>query len=192
MVTDSVSLAYVVDGETRPSLNLVENQTYAFELDESVEGHPFHLTTSSSGGREDFPTNQVTQGVNVTGPYEGRNDAAAETGTLYVTVPDGGFDALGVSYHCGVHQNMGATITTSETPQVLTLPNGEGPPKSVDDDPLLEDVNGDGEANIFDAISYYNNRQSGRLTDNPIAFDFDGDGTTGTIFDAIALYNKLR
>jgi hypothetical protein len=72
------------------------------------------------------------------------------------------------------------------------LPGAAGPPRSVDGDAQLEDVNGDGTANLFDALSYWNNRESDAIRSNTDAFDFDGDGETGTLFDAIALYNELR
>jgi hypothetical protein len=56
----------------------------------------------------------------------------------------------------------------------------------------MEDVDGDGEGSIFDALTYYNNRDSEAITSNPTYFDFDGDGESGTLFDAIELYNKLK
>jgi hypothetical protein len=66
-----------------------------------------------------------------------------------------------------------------------------GPATDTDGDGQLEDVDGDGRANIFDAITYYNAQDSPEITNNPALFDFDGDGTAGTIFDAIALYNDI-
>lgn len=72
-----------------------------------------------------------------------------------------------------------------------TLPNAAGPAGNLDDDPLLEDVNGDGDGNIFDALSYYNNRNTDAIQNNPTRFNFDGNEPTGTIFDALELYNKL-
>jgi hypothetical protein len=62
-------------------------------------------------------------------------------------------------------------------------------PTSVDGDPMLEDIDGDGEVTLFDAMSYYNNRNSAVIQNNPGLFDFDGDGESGTLFDAIALYD---
>lgn len=73
----------------------------------------------------------------------------------------------------------------------LAFPTAQGPPTSLDDDPLLEDVDGSGEGNIFDALTYYNNRESDYIRDNPRLFDFDGDETAGDIFDTLALYNEL-
>ena len=67
----------------------------------------------------------------------------------------------------------------------------EKPAQNLDDDPLLEDVNGDGVGNVFDALTYYRNRDSDAISQNPALFDFDGDGEAGTIFDAISLYEQL-
>lgn len=69
---------------------------------------------------------------------------------------------------------------------------GDNPPaRNVDNDPLLEDVNGDSKTDIFDVLTYYNNRLSDAVQTNPDQFDYDGDGTVGTIFDAVTLYNKI-
>lgn len=82
-----------------------------------------------------------------------------------------------------------ATISVSQAPVVVP---GGPPAASLDDDSLLEDVDGDGDADIFDAMAYYNNRNSAAIQNNPAQFDFDGDGDVGTIFDAVALYNDSR
>ena len=74
----------------------------------------------------------------------------------------------------------------------IVVGNSNNPAASLDDDPLMEDVDGDGEGSIFDALTYYNNRDSEAITSNPTYFDFDGDGESGTLFDAIELYNKLK
>lgn len=76
-------------------------------------------------------------------------------------------------------------------PPELTLPGQRAPATDLDDDGRLEDVNGDGEGNVFDAITYYNNRDSTVVTNNPDQFDFDGQSPSGTVFDALALYNEL-
>lgn len=72
-----------------------------------------------------------------------------------------------------------------------TLPGQDAPTGNLDSDPLLEDIDGDGRGTVFDAVTYYNNRDSAAVVDNPGLFDFDGDGTPGTIFDAISLYNDI-
>lgn len=77
-------------------------------------------------------------------------------------------------------------------PDRSTLPGADGPATDLDGDTLLEDTNGDGSGDIFDALSYYNNRDSATVQNNPEQFDFDGDGDSGTLFDALELYNELR
>lgn len=86
----------------------------------------------------------------------------------------------------------GGTFTVvAGSDQRPTIPGGQGPARNVDDDPYLEDVNGDGQANVFDALAYYNNRDSAAVQNNPGAFDFDGRAPAGTLFDALALYNDI-
>jgi hypothetical protein len=62
---------------------------------------------------------------------------------------------------------------------------------TLDSDQSLEDVDGDGDGDIFDALTYFNNRDSDAITENPEQFDFDGDGDSGDLFDALALYTEL-
>ena len=79
----------------------------------------------------------------------------------------------------------------SDAAPVEALPGAAGPPRNVDEDPQLEDVNGDGTLDLFDALDYYNNRKSATIEDNVAAFDFDGDGDAGDLFDALALWNEI-
>lgn len=71
------------------------------------------------------------------------------------------------------------------------LPGASGPPTNVDTDDLLEDVDGDGKADVFDVLTYHDTRNSDTIRDNPGAFDFDGDGVSGTVFDALKLYEEI-
>jgi hypothetical protein len=74
----------------------------------------------------------------------------------------------------------------------VTLPGQPAPAANLDGDAKLEDVNGDGSGDIFDVLTYYNNRDSDAVQNNPTQFDFDGDGSAGTLFDALALYNEFQ
>lgn len=86
-----------------------------------------------------------------------------------------------------------ARASTADSDSVAgpTVPGSDGPATNLDDDPQLEDVDGDNSGSLFDALTYYNNRNSGVIENNPSSFDFDGDGESGTLFDALALYNDL-
>lgn len=65
-------------------------------------------------------------------------------------------------------------------------------PTNLDNDDLFEDVDGDGDGDVGDVLTYYNNRNSAAVRNNPQYFDFDGDGSPGTVFDALELYNKIQ
>ncbi|MUV90955.1 PKD domain-containing protein [Halapricum sp. CBA1109] len=80
------------------------------------------------------------------------------------------------------------SVGPADRPQV---PSGVGPATDPDGDGQLEDVNGDGQAGLFDALTYYNERNSDVVQNNPSAFDFDGNGQAGTLFDALALFNDI-
>ena len=58
---------------------------------------------------------------------------------------------------------------------------------------LLDDVDGNGEFDIFDVQSFFINFQTPVVQNNPEAFNFDGDANTEvTIFDVQALFTTLR
>lgn len=82
------------------------------------------------------------------------------------------------------------TITVGGGGQYV-LPGESEPAGDLDGDGMLEDVDGDGKQDLFDALTYYNHRESDVVQGNPAQFDYDGDGNTGTVFDALSLYNEI-
>ncbi|WP_197428438.1 glucodextranase DOMON-like domain-containing protein [Halapricum sp. CBA1109] len=72
-----------------------------------------------------------------------------------------------------------------------TLPGQANPARDPDGDGKYEDVNGDGQTDLFDALDYYNNGDSDAVQNNVDAFDFDGDGDAGDLFDALELWNRI-
>ena len=119
--------------------------------------------------------------VTLTGAAVGETNLTIER----VAVNDGENEPYSVS------STADGKVVVSQGSTAPTVPGGVGPATDTDGDGQLEDVDGDGRANIFDAITYYNAQDSAAIVDNPALFDFDGDGTAGTIFDAIALYNDI-
>lgn len=123
----------------------------------------------------------ITAGSHVVVEYTGAMNPANGTYDLNVTLNP---QSAG--------QTTNTTLTLGEsTEQNPTVPGASGPAQDTDGDGMLEDVNGDGDTNVFDALTYYNNRDSDVITNNPDLFNFDGEGATGTVFDAIALYNDI-
>ncbi len=90
------NLGYVVDGVEGKALTLTRGQTYTFGI--NAPGHPFYLSTNPGGGAG-FPgewTTGVTGSRTELGLLTFTSDAYTP-GTLY--------------YDCGVHLDMGGTIT---------------------------------------------------------------------------------
>jgi hypothetical protein len=78
--------------------------TYTFNLDSSLSGHPFYLTSASDSS--------YSSG-NYIGEYiHGVTGSRNESGTLVFTVPDSAPDAL--YYQCGIHQSMRGGITIKD------------------------------------------------------------------------------
>jgi len=82
-------------------------------------------------------------------------------------------------------------VTVEESAGPGKLPGAVGPPNDLDGDGLFEDINGDGEASVGDSLAYYANRETESIRNNPGAFDFDGDGTAGTVFDVVVLFQEI-
>ena len=70
-----------------------------------------------------------------------------------------------------VDSTSGATLVVGLDPVV-----GDNPPANLDGDPVLEDVNGDGEFNVGDAQALFYNQDSDVVQNNTERFDFNGDG----------------
>ena len=190
--------AVAVDGERRSDLAIEwderdvftvspvagGNVTASISYSDSVSSEPdLELldpsgTTIEDGERSTDPTSDtVTRRVSTT----------VESGGAHYLRIEGDFTSeTTVDYTLDVTAPSGVT-----EPATPTLPGASNPAKNVDDDALLEDINGDGEGNIFDVLTYYQARNSDAVQDNPDRFDFDGDGTAGTIFDALELYSEL-
>jgi len=80
-----------------------------------------------------------------------------------------------------------ASVDVDTNPIVV----GELPATDSNGDRLLEDIDGDSKTTVDDVLAYYRNRNSDAIRSNPQHFDFDGDGTAGTVFDAIKLYRTI-
>lgn len=117
------------------------------------------------------------------GPTANYTFASPGNYSVSVTVTD-------VNFSTATRQ-LAVTVVDPGNTTAPTLPGGDGPPGNVDADPLLEDVDGDGNTDVFDVLTYYDNRQTDAVRNNTAAFDFDGDGQAGTVFDSIALYEEI-
>ena len=92
-VTANGSSNYVINGSSNATLNLIEGQTYTFDVNAS--GHPFYIKTTSSTGTGNAYNSGVT------------NNGTAN-GTITFVVPSGAPSTL--YYNCQFHIGMAGTI----------------------------------------------------------------------------------
>ena len=79
----------------------------------------------------------------------------------------------------------------SELPDIDVTGDGNAA-TDTNGDGRLDDINGDGESDIFDVQALYRNVEDSAVQNNPEQFDFDGSGDNSVdIFDVQALYNQL-
>jgi endoglucanase len=71
-------------------------------------------------------------------------------------------------------QTMMATLSVISGSSVDPI-NGTMP-TNIDDDPVYEDLNGNGELDFNDIVVYFNNMNSSAMTDHTDAYDFNGNG----------------
>lgn len=80
-----------------------------------------------------------------------------------------------------------ATVTVRDPDAAPLLPGASGPAGNVDDDPALEDVNGNGDLTLADVTLLFENRGAAAVTDSPDAFDYNGNGDF-TLADVTSLF----
>lgn len=79
-----------------------------------------------------------------------------------------------------------------ESLESLPAVGGNDPPMDIDSDGLYEDIDGNGEADIFDVQTLYDNLDTSAVQDNAEVYNFsDGDPTEVTILDVQELYNQI-
>mgnify|MGYP006277154435 CR=1 FL=1 len=163
----NVGAASIVDVDT-PAGDANEE---IVSTDQSVTISAFGLSTDSSG--------QVTIAtITVSADAEGDTDLTiADDGDLYVS------DEQGSGYTVG--NTTDATLSVGLPPVV-----GDNSPANLDDDNVLEDVNGDGEFNVGDAQALFYNRDSPVVQENVEYFDFNGDGIVN-VGDAQAIFYEV-
>jgi len=97
-VTNSGSGAYIIDGSSNPTLNLLRGFTYTFSV--SASGHPFYIQTTSGAYSSG---NVYSSGVTGNG---------TESGTITFAIP---YNAPNTLYYvCAYHSSMAGTINITD------------------------------------------------------------------------------
>ena len=92
------TVVFLINGEQEAEITLTRGGTYVFQMADTPEQHPFHLSTSSTGG--DGGANAWPDGV--TGNFASGNEI------LTFVVPSEAPDLL--YYQCSNHELMGWKI----------------------------------------------------------------------------------
>jgi hypothetical protein len=101
-VTNSGASAYIINGNSDPSINLIRGYTYYFNV--NATGHPFFIKTSRTTGTG----NTYSSGVTNNG---------AQVGTVTFTVP---LDAPATLYYiCQYHSDMAGEFIISNSASVI-------------------------------------------------------------------------
>lgn len=70
---------------------------------------------------------------------------------------------------------------------------GTSRPQDLNGDGLFEDIDGSGEADIFDVQALYNNLDTAAVQENAESYNFSGDDPNEvTVFDVQALFNRIQ
>lgn len=162
------------------TIGLERNSSNETSFNVTVTGHAENVTFF-------FQTNAIAASQNVSNVTAMVDGSPVQFGVTNAS----GSAWVGVEVDHFSSRTVTFTSSAAASPRP-TLPGLSSPAGDLDGDALLEDVDGDGDGDVFDALSYYNNRKSDAVRNNPQQFDFDGDGTVGTVFDTVALYNKIQ
>ena len=104
-VSSSGTSAWIIDGQSNPSLTLVRGDTYEFNLQAVSAIHPFFIKTVGSTGSG----NQFTMGVS--------NNGATGNATITFAVPATAPDSL--HYNCGNHPAMNGALAIIDSDVVF-------------------------------------------------------------------------
>ena len=96
------------EGDNKNLGPLYRGSTYTFNLDSSIENHPFYLTTDNGTG---FVSGSYV-GEYTSGVTGSRNNGTTGKTTLTFVVPNNAPDTL--YYQCGIHSAMRGTITIKD------------------------------------------------------------------------------
>jgi uncharacterized membrane protein len=84
------------------------------------------------------------------------------------------------------------TVEEADGGEPPSLPGAENPPADPNDDGVYEDINGDGDLNIFDVQMLFDNLDTSTVQNHPSAYDFAGlENGRVEVFDVQALYNEM-
>ena len=100
-VTNSGASAYLIDGQSNPTLNLERGKTYVFNI--NAPGHPFWIKTAQTTGTGDAFNDGVTNN-------------GTDNGTITFTVPSTAPNTL--FYICQFHGSMSGTLAITGTGSV--------------------------------------------------------------------------
>ncbi|WP_231754512.1 hypothetical protein [Halapricum sp. CBA1109] len=185
------ALAERVDNETALQQVFTTHGIDVAEPALTVDGGPNH---SSYGNETTITGTAVDEHSNITrvqasvdgGPW---STVAGDDATEWSVTVEGPTDTVTIraTDHWGNNATRNVTVEQSAVPSVV----GGRPITDPDGDGVYEDVDGDGEADLFDALVYYNNRNSGVIEAHPGLFDYDSEDDVGTLFDALALFEMI-
>lgn len=146
----------IAHGEN-PDFHLYKGGTYTFNLDSSLSGHPFYITTDDGT----YFVSDTYYGEYTDGVTGSRNNGSTGQETLVFTVPSDAPSTL--YYQCGIHGSMRGTLEirplqveqNAEGNYVLYFQHtqqGHQVPAEIRPKPTLENL-GDGACLVFDTTS---------------------------------------
>jgi len=177
LASDDASITVEPEDTTAPTADAGANQTVNVSVD-------FEL--NASGSSDDVGITSYEWDVD----GDGTTDLTGETVTHNYSSAGNNTVTLTVTDAAGNNDTDTVTITV-EAAQNVTLPGFDNPASSTDDDPQLEDTNGNGGLDIGDVQALFAHRQSDPVQNNVDKFDFNNNDQID-IGDVQALYQEFQ
>jgi PKD repeat protein len=180
-VVPSADEAHVeIAGETNPTITLETGIRYTV----SNEGWNRHPVAFYNEQGELL----LSQEPNESGAFENDNDINwSDSGSSFsFTLTEPLAQEIN-TYICTVHNQMEGSI---QVEFALDVTGNGDPAQDLDGDGLYEDVDGNGEANIFDVQALFENQDAAPVQNNAELFNFDGQNGID-IFDIQSLFEQL-
>jgi PKD repeat protein len=190
--TADIVLEDATDGVSAYRLQVTSSDTGVVTLtDASPAGDPQFPTEVSASGQQatievGYGDNQLPGATAVTlatVTLEGQTRGSADLEVTVDRVDDTTQEQYTVT---NAPYSVPVTVTDGNRPTVV----GSDPVTDPDGDGDFEDIDGNGQVDIFDVQALFTNLESDPISNNPGLFNFDGQGGVD-VFDVQALFTGL-
>lgn len=147
MTSQANPFQYLINGVSKPVIQLHAGNTYTFQLENVASNHPFIITTSTTGGSASVEHTTGVTGNNVVGMAK-KYTYSHSLGNGVLTFAVNSSTPNNLYFQCKIHSNMGAAILINTNPVPACTPSPSTFCVSSAANPFQYFINGISRANV--------------------------------------------